>query len=253
MLLTESMDIYGVPPRVLPQVTVTALDQEHLYRFLKLFERSYADFIRDVCEILGQLRMDEGGCTFTTLLGKLTQTIMQTYQARGITSLNQLAHSQAPNMYEALELHHYPIKRLARLPTVSVSGWQAEHLIHFLTRYHRTYADFVRCLCRYLHLDTLDAQSGRINFRGTTQAIVNKLLEAWLELRKSPAPSTHPGKARPSGPRWGRAEPTRLAKPSRAQVDADARSEWVAHGWKRKPGRTLAARSDPPALPHRTG
>ena len=113
------MSVYGGAVQLLPQVQVSLWDQRRLYTFLHVVGRSYACFVRDLCDSISKFRGDYHQHGFLPVVQRSTKDVVRDY------CLSRQPLPRSPESLAAqLQLHQYPTKQTVRLPTVPVSAWQ---------------------------------------------------------------------------------------------------------------------------------
>lgn len=173
------MSIYDREKVYLPQVKVSLRSRDRLYRYLGLFSRSYADFVRDVCDANITWHASEN-VSFNDQLRRSLDEVAQSYRLCAIPAFFKNSAPNKPPIYEQLKMHQEPIKQLVRLPQVSVSKWQAANLEAFLSKFSRSYADFIRLSCELVYVDTIDAQAGAVQFRQNGRSVFLRILDEIL-------------------------------------------------------------------------
>jgi hypothetical protein len=175
------MSIYDYEPRLLPQVKILTYQKTRLVSFLNIFNRTYADFIRDLCD---------------ANIKWFSQDISQTFDdhAYGISHLIIKRYIEnTPDVRpikEQLNAHTYPYPhKIIRLPSVPVSKWQAENLYQFLTKYSRTFADFIRAVCDNIYVDFFEAQAQNLEFGISIERIYERAVEDLCAIQNKKDPT----------------------------------------------------------------
>lgn len=183
--MDEVASIYDNRKVTLPQVKVADYDKERLYSFLAIFNRSYATFIRDVCDSITKYRIDTGRVTFTGFMERGVREVVKDYIKSDSIMFRATKGEPRKNLIDEIGLHRYPYPRkIVRLPTVKVSAWQADNLHGFLRMFHRSYAEFVRMLCQNVIIDVLDAQASMPHFVERTETVFAEILDQIIEKNK---------------------------------------------------------------------
>lgn len=178
------MSMYDTERVLLPQVKVAEWDQHRLYTFLDIFSRSYADFVRDLCDAVIMMRQDMHQQSFSTMTRTSTLTVFRRYMTTDYVLAQMREQRRGVPVAEQIGLHRYASKRIVRLPVVPISKWQAEHLMEFLRVFNRTYAEFVRDACGHVMLSCLDAQTGIASFNDYTRTIFEHTFDDMIEKEK---------------------------------------------------------------------
>ena len=173
--------VYDTEKIALPQVKVSSWQKDRLYGFLRIFRRKYADFIRDTCDAIIKWRFSEGNPTFQEHMDSVAKHIMNEYRHREYTLFKIQNHLPVA---EQIQLHHFPTKKIERLPKVTVSKWQADNLHRFLEMFSRDYADFVRTLCENIMIETFEACAETPQFSKTTNDLFLRVLDDTIEIDK---------------------------------------------------------------------
>ncbi|MBN2120697.1 MAG: hypothetical protein JW734_06550 [Candidatus Omnitrophica bacterium] len=171
------MSIYDTEQVKLPQVKVSEWQKSRLYGFLKIFNRKYATFIRDVCDAIISNRMAENFPTFIEYTDRVSRDVFKQYLTSDFVLYKAKYKKERVSIGEQIGLHNFPTKKIERLPKVMVSKWQADNLNSFLAKFARDYADFVRMLCDNIVIDCIEAQAEMMSFSKKTREIFMKVFD----------------------------------------------------------------------------
>lgn len=177
------MSIYDYERVKLPQVKVPVMLKSRLYHYLRIYNRDYADFVRDLCDVNIKWHTMDRDLNFSDQVRFASSIIKKNYyrpnREKQYTLFPELPDSKA------LELNMpFPTKQSARLPHVYVSQWQAENLYSFLAKFNRSFADFIRLICENLFVDPIEAQAGLPEFSETNYEIFFKMFDELIGIEK---------------------------------------------------------------------
>lgn len=182
------MSIYEYERVKLPQVKVPVILKSRLFNYLKIFNRDYADFVRDLCDINIKWHTMDRDLNFTDQTRFASATIKKNYCQPRQEKQYMLfpSHVCRQNAYVKIELDNaqFPTKQISRLPHVYVSQWQAENLYSFLSKFNRSYADFIRSVCENLFIDSIEAQAGLPEFSDTNYEIFLRIFDELIGVEK---------------------------------------------------------------------
>lgn len=180
------MSIYNHEKFQLPQVKIIASDKNRLFSFLKIFHRKYADFVRDLCDANIQWGAQDINWTFEDHAGSVAREISKRYRENHYKFFSSKKDDgKKISIVEQLSAHEYPYPReIVRLPVVTVSKWQADNLHHFLSKYGRNFADFIRLVLENIYIDTIEAQCGNPAFTECVEQIFNRVFDEMVGARK---------------------------------------------------------------------
>lgn len=178
------MSIYDNKKVTLPQVKVSEWQKGPLYGFLKIFNRKYADFIRDICDVIVKWSLEDFRPTFNEHLDVATRYITQDYIKRDYIFYKARCEKERTSIFEQIGLQNFPTKKIERLPQVTVSKWQAENLYKFLATFGKNYANFIRRICDNVRLNTLEASVDMVEFSKSTENIFKNTFDKMIEMDK---------------------------------------------------------------------
>ncbi|GEM_PF-3521608 len=178
------MSIYDTEKVYLPQVKLSEWQKQFLYDFLKIFNRKYADFIRDICDAILKWDIENNRPTFNEHLNRASKQISQEYIKRDCFYYKTQCKKTCLPSPIYIACRDLPIKKTGRLPQVSVSQWQAENLYKFLATFSKSYADFVRMLCDNLSLNIIEAQAEAVEFSKSNNNIFKNTFDKIIHMEK---------------------------------------------------------------------
>lgn len=178
------MSIYNTEKVQLPQVKVSEWQKSRLYGFLGIFNRKYANFVRDVSDAIIKWRSSEGHFTYNEHVKHATRHVAKEYIRRDYIFYKMQQKKERISIAEQIGLYKFPTKKIERLPKVTLSKWQADNLYHFLALFGRNYADFIRMLCDNVVIDCLEAQGAVPEFSESNERAFNRVFDDIVEMDK---------------------------------------------------------------------